>query len=416
MVGPAQAGATAPAQGRSTYDFGDEGRPDEQERKRARTEDMLTQMMSVISEQQKVLQEMMQRMSQPESSRANPPAPSAEVQPGPRREVADAEVPPEIKKAITKLGRNFEGDVRKYLSMQDKVAQAKKDVEFMKQEGLRYPAGTRPFKSPQELADLDTVIPECANQPMDFIVKLDTGTTRRQALAKIHHSFTKFYKQCMAKALEVQMEAKKQVTTRQAFLEKCKTVVGEAMQTQKCGLEDSTIPEVPAEASLQYAEGTYHTLITRLRKMKTDEAKEQEKRAEKEKKTKDEMCKREPAVLLKDLVGELVQQNMAETRPMETETTQDPQAKKVDEFVQALQKPKNGDAPRGGAGNPKQPRHNPRPTPRKPKHIWWHGSQSYAYRTWQPQTPQTWRAQGGKPKGWSAYGHGGGRSVRATNW
>lgn len=74
---------------------------------------MLTQMMSVISEQQKVLQEMMQRMSQPESSRANPPAPSAEVQPGPRREVADAEVPPEIKKAITKLGRNFEGDVRK---------------------------------------------------------------------------------------------------------------------------------------------------------------------------------------------------------------------------------------------------------------------------------------------------------------
>eukprot|EP00439_Symbiodinium_sp_Y106_P049784 s6452_g6.t1 len=95
------------------------------------------------------------------------------------------------------------------------------------------------------------------------------------------------------------------------------------MQTQKCGLEDSTIPEVPAEASRLYAEGTYHALITRLRKMKTDEAKEQEKRAEKERKTKDEMCKREPAILLKDLVGELVQQNMAETRLMETETTQD---------------------------------------------------------------------------------------------
>ena len=75
---------------------------------------------------------------------------------------ADVEVPVEIKKAIAKLGTNFEGDVRKHLSIQDKVAQVKKDVEFMKQEGLRYPAGTRPFKSHQELADLDTVVPECA--------------------------------------------------------------------------------------------------------------------------------------------------------------------------------------------------------------------------------------------------------------
>ena len=56
------------------------------------------------------------------------------------------------------------------------------------------------------------------------------------------------------------------------------------------------------------------------------------------------------------MVGELVQQNMAETRPMETETAEDPQAKKVDEFVQALQKPKNGHAPRGSAGNPKLPK------------------------------------------------------------
>ena len=294
MFDPARTGA-APADSRGpAYDFGDDNRQDEQERKRARTEDMLAQMMSVISEQQKVLQEMIQKMNQPDRSRAVPPAGSTQSQPRPRTEPVDVEVPSEIKKAIAKLGKNFEGGVRKYLSMQDKVAQAKKDFEIMRQEGLRYPAGTRPFKSPQELADLDAVVPECATQPMDFTVKLEAGTTRRQALAKIHHAFTKYYKQCMAKALEVQMEAKKTVTTRQAFLEKCKGVVTEAMD--KCGLEDSTIPEVPVEASMQHAENTYHTLITRLRKMKTDEAKEKKKREEKEKKTKDEMCKKEPAV------------------------------------------------------------------------------------------------------------------------
>ena len=301
--------------------------------------------------------------------------------------------------------------------MQDRVAQAKKDVEFMKQEGLRYPAGTRPFRSPQELAELDAVVPECANQPMDFSVKLEAGTTRRQALAKIHHAFTKFHKQCMATALEAQMEAKKMVTTRQAFLEKCKTVAVEVMDTKKCGLEDSAIPQVPMEASMQHAETVYHDLITRLRKKKTEEAKENEKRAEKERKTKDEMCKKEPAVLLKDLVGELVQQNMGDTKPMETEAAEDPQAKKADEFVQALQKPKNGAAPRGGAGNQEQRRGNPNNAFRNPQHTWWRGSnKAQRYQAWQPQTYRTVQRQAGKQHGWSAYGYGGARNARIASW
>ena len=135
------------------------------------------------------------------------------------------------------------------------------------------------------------------------------------------------------KSLQVQVQAKKMVTSRQAFLEKYQGVAVEVMGTKKRGQDNCTITEVPMEAFMQQAENIFRTLITGLRKRKTDEAKEQEKRAEKERKTEDDMYKKEPAVLLKDLVGELVQQDMAEARPMETE---DPRAKKVDEFAQVL--------------------------------------------------------------------------------
>ena len=183
------------------------------------------------------------------------------------------------------------------------------------------------------------------------------------------------------KSLQVQVQAKKMVTSRQAFLEKYQGVAVEVMGTKKRGQDNCTFTEVPMEAFMQHAENMFRTLITGLRKRTTDEAKEQEKRAEKERKTEDDMYKKEPAVLLKDLVGELVQQDMAEARPMETEATEDPRAKKVDEFAQALSgvaTAKNRRCFRRRPGVSETAQAQPKTyTLRNPARTFWHVNQYY---------------------------------------
>ena len=252
-----------------------------------------------------------------------------------------------------------------------RVDKTKEDVKVLGEPGLKYPSGTRPFKSPVELTDLDNVISDCVNGDSTWVVKLPKGTTKRQAMGIIHHSFTGMYKQFSLEALQAQLDAKKAVTTRHAFLSKCKQKVEEITKADACGLEDSGLQDFPQEAFQARFDALYHDMVSKIRKQRTAEKLAAERQAEQDRKTKENLAQREPATLLHDLVGELVQQNLSNPQLQQLQNQQGGQQQqqqqqqqqdvpghpsqdkhdstdKAKAVVQALQK--NGKTPRGGAG------------------------------------------------------------------
>ena len=401
--------------------------PDEDgSRKRARTEDVLEQMLALIQEQRVAMQNFMTQFAS--SAAPGDVLMVPQQQPVQKfvqqdtQEVRNEQLPAHIEKQLMKTVRSFETDLRKFVNMQHKVEQAKQDYELMKADGHRYPTGTRPFKSPVELEDLDNVLSECSAGPSSFSVAIPQGTTKRQAMLLIHHSFTKFYKRCIWEALQVQMDAKKDLTTKAAFIAKCQAKITEQTQFEGCGLEDSDLANFTDEVVVAKCQTLYHDVVNKVRKEKTEEKKLAERKAADERKAQNDLASKEPAVLLSDLVGEMVQQNMQSmnvdsTDQQAKQATSDSSSKSI-AFVQALQqqkKPKNSKTPRGGAGEgkgkghgqqQKQNRNTQNLNGQQPR--WRRQQNQYV----QPYNHQQWwgRPRGGRGK-WHAYGLGGGKGA-----
>ena len=96
-------------------------------------------------------------------------------------------LPAEVEKQLHKVVKTFESDLRIYINWQGRVEKTKEDVKVHGEPGLKSQSGTRPFKSPVELTDLDNVISDCVNGDSTWVVKLPMGTTKRQAMGIIHH-------------------------------------------------------------------------------------------------------------------------------------------------------------------------------------------------------------------------------------
>ena len=69
--------------------------------------------------------------------------------------------------------------------------------------------------------------------------------------------------------------------------------------------------DFPQEAFQARFDALYHDMVSKIRKQKTAEKLEAERQAEQDRKTKENLAQREPATLLQNLVGELVQQNLS---------------------------------------------------------------------------------------------------------
>ena len=356
----------------------------ESQPKRPRIEDVLQHMLQLIQEQREAMQQFMTSFHHGPTQvtvggvpRQEPVFHANEQDHDMNTEAEEGEqsacfkskdkLPVEVEKQLHKVVKTFESDLRKYINLQGRVDKTKEDVKVLGEPGLKYPSGTRPFKSPVELTDLDNVISDCVNGDSTWVVKLPKGTTKRQAMGIIHHSFTGMYKQFSLEALQAQLDAKKAVTTRHAFLSKCKQKVEEITKVDACGLEDSGLQDFPQEAFQARFDALYHDMVSKIRKQRTAEKLAAERQAEQDRKTKENLAQREPATLLHDLVGELVQQNLSNPQLQQLQNQQGGQQQqqqqdvpghpsqdkhdstdKAKAVVQALQK--NGKTPRGGAG------------------------------------------------------------------
>lgn len=77
-----------------------------------------------------------------------------------------------------------------------------RNVDDMRNKPLHYPAGTRPFKSPEDQIEIDELLGCCRNDDFTFSVVISKDTTRREAMHNPHHSLAVFTKQVYLEAAE----------------------------------------------------------------------------------------------------------------------------------------------------------------------------------------------------------------------
>lgn len=109
-------------------------------------------------------------------------ATTAAAKPGQRPKVPD-----EVKQAITKYVKRTSDRITKNIRANKRLEMAKSDLEEMGTPG-RYPAGTRPFKSQADMAELDEPMDECSSNDFVFALTIPARTSRREAVAILHYS------------------------------------------------------------------------------------------------------------------------------------------------------------------------------------------------------------------------------------
>ena len=71
---------------------------------------------------------------------------------------------------------------------------AEKDLELLKEDGFQYPKGMKAFKRQEEATALDQPFSESGAEDWVFTAKIPKGSTRREALAIVHHKWAGFTK------------------------------------------------------------------------------------------------------------------------------------------------------------------------------------------------------------------------------
>lgn len=107
-------------------------------------------------------------------------------------------------------GRDFEKVLRKYLTMTNLAKNITKELQDMQVMYRHYPAGTRPFRSPYDLVELDEVWP--AGTESDLVV----GSTRKDAMEKEYYESIVKNKQILCEGILGHVEALKPKTTKEA--------------------------------------------------------------------------------------------------------------------------------------------------------------------------------------------------------
>ena len=282
-------------------------------------------------------------------------------------------VPEEIKQCITRYMKKASDKVQKTIRASKRLDLAKADLETMNESG-RYPPGTRPFKSQAGLPELDEMLAECASEDFTFAVTVPQGSSRREALAIMHHALTRETKRINTTALAERVDKEKAMVKRSQILEECQAVVEKQLQVDKLGLDDPVQQSNAEEAIQSFMEGEYGKMIQEIRKkeQRTKEAAEKKKAAEEKEKLK--ILQSHPSTLMKNALESIVDAKFKEVQregieeQMEEETDVTYELERACEALQT-KGPKNRQAPAGGKG-----------TRQKPSKT-----------TWSASNPQSWQ-------------------------
>jgi len=181
----------------------------------------------------------------------------------------------EVVRHLSVVGTQFEKNVKKFVRASGQLDGAISDVKYM-EDGApgerRYPSGCKPWGTPAEYSELDGVWSAALGTVCNFTVSIPSDTSRRDAMAMVHHQFTLMHKKIFLEALQEHIASLKPLVTKQAFFDRAGDIKFDIPPS--LGLEDG-VRKVP-DTKLIYskAEALYTKIVERARTKKQLEMKQ----------------------------------------------------------------------------------------------------------------------------------------------
>eukprot|EP00933_Yihiella_yeosuensis_P028034 TRINITY_DN21840_c0_g1_i1.p1 TRINITY_DN21840_c0_g1~~TRINITY_DN21840_c0_g1_i1.p1 ORF type:complete len:305 (+),score=76.91 TRINITY_DN21840_c0_g1_i1:48-917(+) len=199
-----------------------------------------------------------------------------------------AKIPEEMKKAIDKHMKKAQDRISKVINSKKRLSKENEQYEIMQEEG-RYPAGVRPFRSAQELAELDDRYDNSDQNDYQFTITIKRGTSRREALAQLHHSISKEIKGVNIQALQARINSEATTFTKQHILDTCKARIEEVAAVDKLDLDDPKEAVGLKERIHEKLEEEYKKMIDDIRSSEKKQQEKEERKKSNEEKDKDEV-------------------------------------------------------------------------------------------------------------------------------
>ena len=173
------------------------------------------------------------------------------------------------------MGTQFEKRVKKFVRASGQLEGAISDVQCM-EDGLpgerRYPSGCKPWGTPAEYSDLDGIWSAAAGSVCNFTVSIPSDTSRRDAMAMVHHQFTLMHKKIFLEALHEHIASLKPLVTKQAFFDRAGDIKFDIPPS--LGLEDAVTKVPDTKLIYSRAEALYTKIVERARNKKKLEMKQ----------------------------------------------------------------------------------------------------------------------------------------------
>lgn len=221
-------------------------------------------------------------------------------------------LPKAVLNHLDRCAKRFEKMVERKLATEAHIEKEKRDISVMEassnaSEGnRRYPPGTRPFKSPSSFSELDTPWYPCSEEDYKWSVVIPKGSSKRDAMSRLHHTATMAYKTINRQALEEHLAMLAPQTTKEAFWRACNEWQDPDTMMDSLGLDDPCRPLLNSTLAASKATDLYRRVVDGVRRRKQKERDELEKEKRIKEEQEDKVANSRPSDLLKSAITDIV--------------------------------------------------------------------------------------------------------------
>ena len=268
----------------------------------------------------------------------------------------------ELEKELNKSRTKFEKKVTTFLKTKEMTELRAKESSLMEADETfeKYPEPMKAFKASPTEAELDNTWSKTQEGPETITIQIPKGTTRRRAMAIMHHQMVRLHKLILLEYAQEKHETLKKASRYDTFSETVKKVVQEFYEktnNEEMGLdqiEKSAPPHAWIEAKV---EAMYPEVIAKAHADKADEDKKKEDEHKKRKEAERKVLQTKPELALAQFVDERIARSEGidimdtdEAPPLQPATV-------VKALKESMQGPKNeqGDVGKGARRSPTGP-------------------------------------------------------------
>ncbi|CAE7359305.1 unnamed protein product [Symbiodinium necroappetens] len=209
------------------------------------------------------------------------------------------------------------------------------------------------------MVELDESLGEAIREKYVFQIEVPQGSTRKEALATMHHAFTKESKRINLEAMKEKVEKEKLRNKRERIFEECAAAIKDATEVDKLDLDDPVNTKNIDDAIKVVQDMEYGKMIEEVRKEEQKMKEKEEKQKKDKEKVMNELKDNHTATLMRDVVNQMVAAKVNEIKKENEEEDQEMQGEEPDEQHQEHQQGKNkgkGEHPKGMKGGSKDRR------------------------------------------------------------